>query len=121
MLKFQTQTCSERPLPCIMSEVLGSEIKEDNVHSLLMCKKCYKLFDEVDELELRVAELKSELQGSYKKSIYKNKNWDFPEENEKTLIVVKDKSEADKENQVPKKILDIPSSDDENTDVRKTH
>lgn len=101
-----------------MSEVLDSDIKEDSVHSFLMCKKCYKLFDEVDELELRVAELKSELQANYKKSIYKNKNGEFPEENEKSLSMGKEKCEADKENQVPKKILDIPSSDDENTEVQ---
>lgn len=49
----QVQTCSERPVNCIMSTVLGKELTETNVHSLIICKKCFKLFNEVDELEMR--------------------------------------------------------------------
>lgn len=98
-----------------MSDVIGQEIKEDNVHSFLICKKCFKLFDEVDELELRLVELKTEILNNYKKSINKSKNGELVDDFDKTPH--KEKNEADKENQIPKKILDIPSSDDDNTQV----
>lgn len=49
----QVQTCSERPVYCIMSSVLGTELKEDGVHSAIICKKCFKLFNEVDEIGMR--------------------------------------------------------------------
>lgn len=100
-----------------MADVLGQDIKEDNVHSYLICKKCFKLFDEVDELELRLVELKTEILNNYKKSVYKNKNGELTDEIDRGQC--KEKSEADKENQIPKKILDIPSSDDDNTQVNK--
>lgn len=125
-----TTTCSERPLCSVMTQVLGTDIKEDTVHTLLICKKCFKLFDEVDELEIRMLEIKGELVSTYKKSVQKNKNGggDTSEENisttEKnedtpvtstTVVAKTEPVEANKENQIPKKILDIPSSDDETT------
>lgn len=96
-----------------MSQVLGIEVKEENVHSLLVCKKCFKLFDEVDELEQRLLEIKVELVGNYKKSVERSKNGEeglVDEENQSNSAENKD---SNKENQVPKKILDIPSSDDD--------
>lgn len=119
---FKITTCSERPLPFVMSQILGTDIKEDTVHSLLICKKCFKLFDEVDELEQRLNEVKVELVSNYKKSIQKNKNGNQEENNEKNeendTASIKEKlviqlNESNKENQVPQKILDIPSSDEE--------
>lgn len=50
----QVQTCSERPVNCIMSSVLGKELTENTVHSAIVCRKCFKLFNEVDELEMRL-------------------------------------------------------------------
>ncbi|KAI4472119.1 hypothetical protein MML48_1g13861 [Holotrichia oblita] len=95
-----------------MSQVLSLDVKEETVHSLLVCKKCFKLFDEVDELEQRLLEVKVELVGNYKKSVERNKNGedDLAEEEPQSNEENKD---CDKENQVPKKILDIPSSDDD--------
>lgn len=97
-----------------MTQVLGTEITEDTVHSLLLCKKCYKLFDEVDELEQRLLEIKVELIGNYKKSQQKEKD---PGENDVEEKMQIEENTANKENEVPKKILDIPSSDDDNTQV----
>lgn len=117
---LQSQTCSERPLNFIMSQVLGTEITEESVHSYLICKKCYRLFDEVDELEQRLLEIKVELVGNYKKAVDKNKD-NNREQNENTAEEKMDAEEkaTHKENKevAPKKILDIPSSDDENTQV----
>lgn len=100
--------------------MLGSDIKEDIVHTMLICKKCFKLFDEVDELEQRLNELKVELVGNYKKSVYKSKHGDeddliekLEEGEEEAGKSTLEATESNKENQVPKKILDIPSSDDE--------
>lgn len=102
-----------------MSQVLGTEITEESVHSFLLCKKCYKLFDEVDELEQRLLEIKVELVGNYKKAIEKSKdnteqNEDVSEDKVKTE---ENGNSKDKENKgiTLKKILDIPSSDDDNT------
>ncbi|KRT78262.1 zinc finger protein, partial [Oryctes borbonicus] len=105
----ETQTCSDRPLSFIMSQVLGMDIKEETVHSLLICKKCFKLFNEVDELEKRLLEIKVELGGNYKKSVERNKNGEEGLVDEEPA----ENKESNKENQVPKKILDIPSSDDD--------
>lgn len=113
----QSQTCSERPLSFIMTQVLGTEIKEDAVHSLLVCKKCYKLFDEVDELERRLLEIKVELVTNYKNSVEKAKEAEEEGESMKMQEDSNVQEEGNKENEVPKKILDIPSSDDDNTQV----
>lgn len=99
-----------------MTDVLGQDIKEDNVHSFLICKKCFKVFDELDELEWRVAQLKMEVLNNYKKSVLKSKNGELTDEGAEKGQQ-KEKNDADKENQMSKKILDIPSSDDDNTQV----
>lgn len=98
-----------------MSQVLGKDISEDLVHSLLLCKKCFKLFDEVDKLEQRLIEIKLELVGNYQKSILKNKNGEENIEDDKTNEenITTEQNGSNKENEVPKKILDIPSSDDD--------
>lgn len=90
--------------------MLEEKISEDTVHSLLLCKKCFKLFDELEELEQRIDEIKDEVIGNYKKTVERIKNGDV-DEDEKPLK--SENKEDDKENQVPKKILDIPSSDDD--------
>lgn len=102
-----------------MSQVLATEITEESVHSFLLCKKCYKLFDEVDELEQRLLDIKVELVSNYKKSIDKSKDTEHNNEDE-----VEDKTETEEnapnkdKGLIPKKILDIPSSDDDdNTQV----
>lgn len=50
---FQVQTISETPLHVTVSKLVDKELTEDNVHSLVTCKKCFKLFAEYDELEQR--------------------------------------------------------------------
>ena len=117
-----------------MSQVLGTEVKENIVHSLLVCKKCFKLFDEVDELEQRLLDLKVELVSNYKKSLQINRmegeSEKSPEDQEEHDVKDATASGCDPhqqspenklsqdnelmpENELPKKILDIPSSDEE--------
>lgn len=43
-------TSSEKPLVDIICTVLETDLNEENVHSLVICKKCYKLFNEVNEI-----------------------------------------------------------------------
>ncbi|OAD54534.1 hypothetical protein WN48_06643 [Eufriesea mexicana] len=64
-------TSSEKPLLDIICTVLETDLNEENVHSLVICKKCYKLFNEIDELESRLTEVKLELFNNYKKTIKK--------------------------------------------------
>lgn len=40
-------TVSEKPLVDVISAVLEVDISEESVHSLVICKKCFKLFNEV--------------------------------------------------------------------------
>ncbi|CAK9811836.1 Zinc finger protein 235 [Anthophora quadrimaculata] len=64
-------TSSEKPLVDTICTVLETDLNEENVHSLVICKKCYKLFNEIDELESRLTEVKVELFNNYKKTIKK--------------------------------------------------
>ncbi|XP_076756055.1 uncharacterized protein LOC143426465 [Xylocopa sonorina] len=64
-------TSSEKPLVDIICTVLETDLNEENVHSRVICKKCYKLFNEIDELENRLTEVKLELFSNYKKTIKK--------------------------------------------------
>lgn len=106
-----------------MSQVLGADITEDVVHSLLICKKCFKLFDEVDELEQRLIEIKLELVSNYKKSVLKSKNGEENTEDDKASsdgATGTEHNGSNKENESPKKILAIPSSDDETQVILET-
>lgn len=62
-------TTSERPLSYTIGAVLGQEMSEDSVHSNVICKKCFKLINEVDEIETRLAELKFELTTNYQRTL----------------------------------------------------
>ena len=64
-------TVSEKPLVDTICAVLETDLNEENVHSLVICKKCYKLFNEIDELESRLAEVKLEIFNNYKKTVKK--------------------------------------------------
>ncbi|XP_076620715.1 uncharacterized protein LOC143341634 isoform X2 [Colletes latitarsis] len=64
-------TSSEKPLIDIICIVLETDLNEENVHSLVICKKCYKLFNEIDDLESRLTEVKLELFNNYKKTVTK--------------------------------------------------
>lgn len=43
-------TVSEKPLVDVISAVLEIDISKESVHSLVICKKCFKLFNEVKQL-----------------------------------------------------------------------
>ncbi|XP_015592351.1 zinc finger protein 37 [Cephus cinctus] len=64
-------TASEKPLVDTICSVLELELTEQNTHSLVICKKCYKLFNEVDELETRLSEIRLEIFTNYKRTIAK--------------------------------------------------
>ncbi|XP_017770219.1 PREDICTED: zinc finger protein 37-like isoform X2 [Nicrophorus vespilloides] len=121
-----TQTCSSRPLSFIIAQVLGQDISEDTVHSPLICRKCFRSFDEIDEMESRLIEVKLDLVNSYKKSVAKHKlgenvvciiedaNQKMEDEDvEKVEEEVLEEEQEVEEIRMPKTILNIPSSDDE--------
>lgn len=64
-------TSSEKPLADTICAVLETDLNEENVHSLVICKKCFKLFNEIDELETRLVEVKIELFNNYKRTVKK--------------------------------------------------
>ncbi|XP_044730152.1 zinc finger protein 287-like [Chrysoperla carnea] len=69
----QIQTISGSPMNSLISKIVDKELNEENVHSLVVCKKCFKLFAEYDELEVRLNEIKFEVGNNYKRTISKHK------------------------------------------------
>lgn len=82
-----------------------------------MCKKCFKVFDEIDELEHRLEELKNEVTTNYTNSLNKHTNGDSQVEESAIEENGLKSTDSNKENELPRKILDIPSSDDDTTQV----
>ncbi|XP_073987260.1 uncharacterized protein [Rhodnius prolixus] len=64
-------TSSEQPVANILSVILGQEVRKELVHSEIICKKCYKLCNEVDELQERLTEIKMELNNYYQRTLRK--------------------------------------------------
>ena len=62
-------TSSEQPVANILSVILGQEVRKDVVHSEIICKKCFKLCNEVDELQERLTEIKMELNNYYQRTL----------------------------------------------------
>ncbi|KAF5299695.1 hypothetical protein FQA39_LY11490 [Lamprigera yunnana] len=108
----ENQTCTEKPISQVMSQVLEEKISEDSVHSLLLCKKCFKLFDEVEELEQRIDEIKDEIIANYRRSINIAKNGENDEN-------YKSDFKEDKENLIPKTLLSIPLTDEDSQVIEK--
>ncbi|XP_043278917.1 zinc finger protein 436-like isoform X2 [Venturia canescens] len=66
-----TVNSSDKPLIRIICSVLQKEITPETAHSVFLCKKCYKLFNEFDELESRLTEIRSELNAHYDQTVRK--------------------------------------------------
>lgn len=65
----QRVSSSDRTLVTVINNIVGTTLKEEEVHSNVICKKCFKSCNEIDELEERLSELKQELSTSYQKTI----------------------------------------------------
>lgn len=65
----QRVSTSDRTLATVINGVVGTTLKEEDVHSSVICKKCFKSCDEIDELEERLSELKQELSTNYQKTL----------------------------------------------------
>lgn len=83
----------------------------------MLCEKCHRLAQEYKSLQNQLLEIKNEIiiqhRGVHKTEI--EDDHDYKE----TKEVVQNQEEANKENEVPKKLLFIPSSDDDSTQVNK--
>lgn len=64
----QRFTASDKTLVSVISGIVGMALVEGEVHSSVICKKCFKSCNEVDELEERLSELKQELLTTFEKS-----------------------------------------------------
>ncbi|KAK7868949.1 hypothetical protein R5R35_002583 [Gryllus longicercus] len=62
-------TSSEKPVSTLIGTFLEQEVTEDSVHSHVICKKCYKLLNEADEIECRLSEIKLDLVNNYKRTL----------------------------------------------------
>lgn len=79
IFKFNV-TSSEQPVANILSVILGQEVRKETVHSDIICKKCYKLCNEVDELQERLTEIKMELNNYYQRTLRKIEGGEEDEE-----------------------------------------
>lgn len=65
----QRVSSSDRTIVTVLNGVVGATLKEEDIHSTVICKKCFKSCNEIDELEERLAELKLEISNSYQKTL----------------------------------------------------
>lgn len=65
----QRVSSSDRTIVNVISCIVGVKLKEEDIHSTVICKKCFKACNEIDELEERLAELKLELSNNYQKTL----------------------------------------------------
>ncbi|KAL2733303.1 zinc finger protein 724-like [Vespula maculifrons] len=100
-------TTSEKPLVDTICTVLEISINEESAHSLVICKKCYKLFNEVDELENRLLEIKQELYNNYQKTVTKISDLSKNEE---------EYNDHDYINNIENQTIEIELKDTETTD-----
>ncbi|XP_030765544.1 zinc finger protein 431-like [Sitophilus oryzae] len=98
---------SEISIPVTIGRILKRDVRKDNVHSEILCKKCFKLVDEYEEIQNRMGEISKEISDNYKANI----------ESRQIETDHMQESSNRENNELPKKILDIPSSDDESSQV----
>lgn len=106
-------------LPVVLQQLLNKEITPNSIHSEVLCRKCYKLIDEFDELQYRVGEIKNEVSRNYQNTL---KSKEGPEkastETKEDVMETQEKLLSRKgRHELPKKILDIPSSDEDDTQL----
>lgn len=137
---LQSKTIFDCSLPSAIAKLLGKSVTKDTVHSGLVCKKCFKLIDEADELRHRLDEIKAVVTKNYAASPAKSQKQEEEDGNSQTnsddskmmMMGANGKVESEdldennasasnnnnnKENAFPKKILDIPSSDEDTSQV----
>lgn len=81
----------------------------------MLCEKCHKLAQEYKNLQNRLLEIKNEIIIQYR-GVHKTEIEDDHDYKE-TKEIVQNQEEANKENEIPKKLLFIPSSDDDSSQV----
>ncbi|CAH2002933.1 unnamed protein product [Acanthoscelides obtectus] len=107
-------------LAYLLSKLLNKDIKQDPLSIQLICKKCYNMAKELDDLQNRVLKIKHEMLGS---SVEKTEIEDEGEDKATLVEGSENTGEeetdgiANNEDGLPKKILFIPSSDDDSTQV----
>lgn len=60
---------SDRTVVKVIDGVLGITLSSDDVHSIVVCRRCFKSLNEVDELEDRLADIKLELTTQYQRTL----------------------------------------------------
>ncbi|CAH0718382.1 unnamed protein product, partial [Brenthis ino] len=63
---------SGKKLPDVIGDIVEKQIKQDNIHANIICKKCQKAVVEYDSLQVRLKAIKAELLDQFKKSLPKH-------------------------------------------------
>lgn len=67
---FQNRVASsDRTVVKVIDGVLGITLSSEDVHSIVVCRRCFKSLNEVDELEDRLADIKLELTSQYQRTL----------------------------------------------------
>lgn len=113
---FQSISDSDKLIVLILSKILDKNLKTDCEQFQVLCEKCYNLAQEYKQLQNRLIQIKNEIiiqhRGVQKTEVEDDHDY------EETKEVVQNQA-GNKENKVPKKLLCIPSSDDDSTQVKK--
>ncbi|XP_076271793.1 uncharacterized protein LOC143203501 [Rhynchophorus ferrugineus] len=104
---------NEINISAILGGILEKEIKPENIHSDILCKKCFKLVSEYDEIRNRMREISKELYENYKMNLEARENEQIEQLQSEDL----QETSTRQSNELPKKILDIPSSDEESANA----
>lgn len=96
--------------------MLDKDLKADCEQFQVLCERCHKLAHEYKNLQNRLIEIKNEIIIQHK-GVHKTEIEDDHDYKE-TKEIVQNSEEANKENEIPKKILFLPSSDDDSTQVK---
>lgn len=60
---------SDRTVVKVIDGVLGITLSSEDVHSVVVCRRCFKSLNEVDELDDRLADIKLELTTQYQRTL----------------------------------------------------
>lgn len=66
---FKHLLSDDRPVSLSVGNLLADVLKDGSFHSQVICKKCFKLVAELDEIDVRRIEIKQDILNSYKRTL----------------------------------------------------
>ncbi|KAG8234458.1 hypothetical protein J437_LFUL011857 [Ladona fulva] len=99
-------TSSQKQVYFCIASILECELLEESVHSQVICKKCYRTINEIDDLECRAAELKNEICHKYQQTS-QNRGDDVLETAKETSVSAEGYDDKNDEDYLGKKVQKV--------------